>query len=899
MAQRKSRTGAVLRYALLPGIVPRLADIFAHTFLLAGWYMGQVLASVALLPPTHPALRPENFGRFGVFSLLAAAADNLTLSWRNADKILVFLALLAGLALFALQLVLFLLAIVSSPALAAITPFADLFTIDDPAQKIDRILLDRVFGIPGVFDSCASTSAPCLDFYGRGNNAAEPAFPYPMHAALHAMFNFYNGGLLMVALIVMLYFAVAVTVESAVTGTPFGERFTHAWAPFRVCMAAALLIPLSSGLSLGQMGVLYIAKGGGALATNVWEEFTSTLSGSYMGSAERMVAMAPVPEIGYLAQFMFTVKFCQIAENSINGGGSGARSDPRRAHVDAYIVRSLGDSLLAGDGKGTFLPLAGTPYTEALAFSRNRAITIRFGERSAEKYPGQAGAVEATCGEVVVDPEGPPEVGSQALYETYYRIITDMWLNADFKAGAACLASRTLGDPPDTTCTPVPDGAWAQEQVAEYEAILRMWAEDARQAQESAIGEAAIPPELVRAGWAGAALIFDRIASLNGAMTSALLHIPSPTRMPILMEDIKALRAEKLKMATGSLPGQPFDPRDLVHLNPPAHPRHYPFPGWYKMGRAMNLAYTTFDVSGAAHTAHKYDTGNAFLNTLNFLLGTSGIFDIRANKSAHPMAQLTALGRSIVERSTRNFLIFVGAFVGEKALGVLGLGDLAKAAADFFFTFALIGIVIGFILAYVLPFMPLIYFFVAMARWMNGLFEAMLAVPLWAIAHLRVDGPGLPGKDAAAGYILLLELFLRPTLILVGLLGAVLIFSGTIMVFHDIYDLIIVNMAGHDPVTHPVKWTDAEFYRGPVDEFFYTGMYVVVVYMAATSCFKMVDEVPSQIMRWVSLTTPTFGESNDDPVEQIQSRIYSGTMLATSQIQGGTGRLGAIAAQLS
>ena len=90
---------------------------------LAGWYYGaQVLASVALLPPTHPALRPENFGRFGVFSLLAAAADNLTLSWRNAAKSWCSLALLAGLALFALQLVLFLLAIVSSPALAAITP---------------------------------------------------------------------------------------------------------------------------------------------------------------------------------------------------------------------------------------------------------------------------------------------------------------------------------------------------------------------------------------------------------------------------------------------------------------------------------------------------------------------------------------------------------------------------------------------------------------------------------------------------------------------------------------------------------------------------------------------------------------------------------------------------------
>lgn len=887
---RQSVQGAVLRYAFLPGIVPRLGSLFAAMFRSTAWYGGQVLAAVDLLPPNHPALDPRNFGRFGIFALMAAAANNLVLSWRNVDKIIVFICILATIALFVLQFFLFFFALFTSPAIAATVPIYDWFTIDDPSQKVDRILLDQIFGVPGLFDSCVSTAVACVDQYG-GNNAVEPAFPYPFHIGLHALFGLYNGALGIVAGIVVLYFFVAATVETAVTGTPFGERFTHAWIPFRVAFAVALMIPTASGLSMGQIGVLNLAKIGGSLGTNAWITFDKALEKVYGDEAKSLIAMGDPPELGRLTQFMFTVRFCQIAQNTMHVGATGP--------IDAYLVRGVTAGLIGGGDN--FLALEGTTYEQALEFSGKKSITIRFGIRD-EKYFNETGFVEPTCGEIVIEPRDLQEVGAQGLYKAYYDIVKEMWADADIDAGARCLASRTLLHKPKGSCTPEPESTFTHGLVKRYADKIRAAAQAQRTAHMASLNGKMVQPEILDKGWAGSVIWFNRIAEMNGAVTGALFHVPAPTRMPLLMEEIASLRAAKLgPMSTGEQEG-PFSPSGLGDVDPPVEIKHYPFPDWIQMAAAMNAAYSVFDKSGASHTSKRYNTGSTFLNALNAILGTSGIFDMRAHPDTNPLAQIVALGRSIIERSVRNFLIGIVAMGADTVIsGVAGdgLGGMAKGITDFFFAFGFIGLVIGFILAYVTPFMPMIYFFVAVSRWLSGLFEAMVAIPLWAIAHLRVNGPGLPGKDASAGYMLLLELVLRPTLIIVGLLGSIVIFTSLVMVFHNTYDLILINMAGHDPDTHPVTPTNAAFYRGPIDEFFYTALYVIVVYMISVSAFKMIDEVPNQILRWMGLSLGTFSEGAGDPAGQLQQRIYSGTILVTGQAQSATGRLGVLSAALS
>lgn len=69
-------------------------------------------------------------------------------------------------------------------------------------------------------------------------------------------------------------------------------------------------------------------------------------------------------------------------------------------------------------------------------------------------------------------------------------------------------------------------------------------------------------------------------------------------------------------------------------------------------------------------------------------------------------------------------------------------GELAGAAAGFIFVIAGIALTVGVFLAYFLPIIPFMYFSFAVISWVLEIFEAIVAMPLWALAHLRIDGEG-------------------------------------------------------------------------------------------------------------------------------------------------------------
>ena len=77
---------------------------------------------------------------------------------------------------------------------------------------------------------------------------------------------------------VILYFVVAIIAETAQSGTPFGNRFSHAWAPVRLVLFFALLIPFNNGINGAQLITLYTAKWGSGLATNGWIRFNETIN---------------------------------------------------------------------------------------------------------------------------------------------------------------------------------------------------------------------------------------------------------------------------------------------------------------------------------------------------------------------------------------------------------------------------------------------------------------------------------------------------------------------------------------------------------------------------------------------------------------------------------------------
>ncbi len=82
----------------------------------------------------------------------------------------------------------------------------------------------------------------------------------------------------------------------------------------------------------------------------------------------------------------------------------------------------------------------------------------------------------------------------------------------------------------------------------------------------------------------------------------------------------------------------------------------------------------------------------------------------------------------------------------------------------------------GVIIAYVLPMIPYVMWMAGVAGWIILVCEAMIAVPLWMLAHMTVGGDGLHGR-AIEGWGLLFNVVFRPSLMIIGLFLGYFVFD--------------------------------------------------------------------------------------------------------------------------
>lgn len=1032
--------GSAVKYIILPGLLPRIRELFFTGFGLIAFYMALVYGRTRLLAPAHPYLNQANIGKFGIIHVLGAAWKGLEFSWKNIDRILIYFCVLTGVALLFAYIVGLLFYLVAAPAMAQ-TYGQAFFTNYNTQNDLAFMMLDRMLGIPGIYDSKVITSGQ----YGP--------MPNSFHMGLHALFAYFSWGMFAIAVVLVLYFVVEIVLETTQTGTPFGKHFENIWVPLRLVAGIGLLIPVAYGLNSAQWITLYVAKAGSNFASNGWIAFNKAMLNPSGMSNEELLALPVTPDFTGLAKDLFTIRACKDVEEKIasarrkeakaaaegntaapsvdseNGGEIVVEGRNKADRVESYFIDDdRAFNILGSKGQqekywpegydNNFVNL----YAEGLRFYKGQDIKIIFGRYREENLSQFTGGVEPLCGEVVIPnllplgqkiPQGnvtnadisegmligashmfailkmvegisKTGYGSEKDGEEYYnymllRAATDRYYYQNTAEGRAALQKwaadadaeynnlKCMNDtdnnglddagfledgdgaedfvelgrcdgPPATefysgllekyqryfsygptmgydyftgrgkeslqercaaiNCSTVVSGAQetcqrkskdCQETLSgydEYKPFSSVFYEDLGQ-ENPFFSNRDLNSDLFKYGWGGAGIWYKFIAEKNGSLTSATNALPRVTQYPKMMMTVAAERAAVDKRVASvtcemynpsrggdtplSLPTGSSDPHQLALM-------------YFGLCKTLhqNEAMRILD-------AQPPKTYNKALEIMNVLFGTKHLFSFRENSIVNPMSQLAALGRALLDKAIYNVMGATGGSAGSGILSMIGstfggdvgqiagaLGVAGQGISKMIVAFAMIGLTAGVLLFYVLPFMPFMYFFFAVGTWVKTIFEALVGTPLWALAHLRMDGsPGFSGKAALGGYFMLLEIFIRPIVTLFALVSSLFIFLAVAYVLNITWGIVTHNLVGYDPMAQiSTNWMETSYYRPRVDQLFFTIIYIIFMYMTATSSFKLIDLIPDNTLRWIS-ETKIFGpqDSADQQVENTTQMV--------------------------
>lgn len=874
-------------YVFMPRVVPLIKTLYPDTSFFAQLLL-QIFINVGLLPQSEGRSWLIQNPQLSIRDVMGRAAGHLRRDWRHIDQYLVYGAFGLGMLLLLIQFILILVMLLSQTADAA-APFVSMFVTSDPYTDIAFMMLDSVFQVPDFF-----------------NSRFDPAIVGSISSqgyALHELFAFYTRGISIIAVFILFYHVFSFAVETARTGVPFGKRFPHVYGPIRIVLAVLLLLPLSYGLNTGQYLTLYMAKWGSSLATNSWIEFNVTMQQAQITNpigliSGQLIGEPKVQSAANLINFFYLVHTCRAAYDIAYGGKS----------IEPYFV-------VPGDATRQAVAIkmtASSSFPDTLnTVFRGGDITITFGQKSAG-FTEYNGNVKPYCGMLTIAINSKDVTRVSDIYNAYFNYIVDLWQNPDMikygrnmayilrfldYAGSGSLQATSVDwDAPlsSSSSSPAGSGFYSDMRInlqASFNGDLQIAISLMR---NNPLAGMIMDSTITDLGWAGAGIWYNHIAEMNGAMVDAVFMVPTPSAYPLVMEHVAAI---KRKLQPNIPPKSRFSPviggRAVSLEQFQSGSRLDSLEVDIEIAKLLDTVYQTVaDDTVTERPAPQVSPDDPIRKLFLYIYTESGLMDVRANDGVNPLAKLTVLGKTILNKTIVSLGVgtlltgFGGILAGS---GMAEFGAAFQQFGGVLLSFATTGLVIGLLLYYLLPLYPFIYFFFAAGAWVKSIFEAMVAMPLWALSHLRWEGEGV-GNAASKGYFMLMDIMLRPIFTLLGLLAAVASFSALASGLDLVFDLVVMNVNGFDMTTFtsttPGENEILQSMRDMADVFFYTIMYIIIIYMMATACFKLINVIPNKMMRFLQ-PVPSFQDFGGDPAENLSRNMaYAGAEVTGKTIQG-------------
>jgi conjugal transfer/type IV secretion protein DotA/TraY len=617
-----------------------------------------------------------------------------------------------------------------------------------------------------------------------GNTGAPPATQGSMDwSAIAKVIAMFNAGLLIIGGAMLTYNIVSGVAQTAHEGAVLGKNWSSLWAPIRVVIGIGALAPIpGSGYCAAQIIVGKAALIGVGLASYLWTLVVGSMAG---GATLAPVAIPGVPEM------MF-----QISEQAV---------------CVAVMNKIAADT---NDSRFVIRPAAAPSSTGFSQIYGNPSLGLD------------------ACGSISMDAP-PAEPIKKAVYDAQVQILTAVVANI-MQAAANFVADSG-------------DGPKALEQV-KYIAVDMS---DAYSKNMLAAASAAISANgldksrdgFVAAasagGWATSGAWYMTITRLAGQVYEAADHRPMIAGPRAEAFDSSTIARDKATVWTKFL--------QTWHA---AATWTAGFPGTISTGAAKLsdsqavqywLAYILPDVSKwpapyDAMAASSGNQGGTWTNPLQELtaMGHSMIM------TAEGVWFASSLAKDLVDAVADSLPIGKGAVKFVARLGSKAVSKGFQATSTAGYAAALPVFLGGLVLAYILPMMPAIFMLFSFVSWAVLVVEALVAAPIWAMAHLQMDGEGMAGNKGTHGYEIILNLLIQPSLMLFGMLFSIGIFSTASYLWTGLFKLALMSAS-------------VDSFGGVIGLVSGLVMFVTGSTMLAYRSFSLMSLLPNNVPTWLGI----------------------------------------------
>jgi conjugal transfer/type IV secretion protein DotA/TraY len=173
-----------------------------------------------------------------------------------------------------------------------------------------------------------------------------------------------------------------------------------------------------------------------------------------------------------------------------------------------------------------------------------------------------------------------------------------------------------------------------------------------------------------------------------------------------------------------------------------------------------------------------------------------------------------------------------------------------------------------------IPMIPFVLFSFGALNWLVATIETMLAAPIIAIALVMPGGNHDIWGKAEGALMLLLNIFLRPSLMIFGLMTALALSYIAVNYINASFLYVMHSILGG-------------YQLGLTMVLFFCIAYTVLFVAVINKCFEVIHVLPDKILRWVGGGNEQFGESAHTN-ERIGQQLEGGIKKTEPDLEGHT-----------